>query len=225
MDLSVIIPVYNEEENIKILNNKLRQALENLKKRYEIIFIDDCSQDSTLEILNELKKTDNFLRIIHFNENLGQSEALNFGFKKAKGKIIISLDGDLQNDPIDIPDLLKKLNEGYDVVCGWRYNRKDSKIIKTIPSKIANRFVRKITGIKIHDISCTLRAYRANCVKDLTLFKGGHRLIPTILSKKGYKITEIKVKHNPRIYGKAKYNSPFRVFEFISGLRKVCKNS
>lgn len=222
-EISIIIPVYNEENNIQPLHNKLQEVLNNLKEDHEIIFIDDASTDNTLNKLNQLKKQNKNLKIISHSSNLGQSAALTTGFKQASGKIIITMDGDLQNDPEDIPNLIDKLNQGHDVVCGWRYNRQDSAIIKKIPSKLANFIVRKTTKIKIHDVSCTLRAYKNHTIKNLELFKGAHRLIPVILSKRGFKITEVKTNHKPRLYDQPKYNSPFRVFECIQGLRKVMK--
>jgi len=222
-EISIIIPVYNEENNISPLYNKLKKTLTNLKKDYEIIFIDDKSEDTTLTNLKKLAKQDKNIKIIIFDQNKGQSAALEAGFNIAIGKIVVSMDGDLQNDPGDIPKLINKLNQNNDVVCGWRHKRKDSKILKTIPSKLANYITRKSTGIKIHDVSCTLRAYKNHCIKDLNLFKGSHRLIPVILKKRGHKITEIKVTHYPRLYDSPKYNSPLRVIECIKGLLIITK--
>ncbi|MBR9705622.1 glycosyltransferase family 2 protein [Candidatus Pacearchaeota archaeon] len=222
--ITAVIPMYNEEENISPLYKQLTKVLKKMKKPYELLFIDDGSDDKTPKYFKELKKADKHVRVITFKQNKGQSAAMSKGFSSAKGKIIITLDGDLQNDPSDIPRLIKKLETGFDVVCGWRYNRKDSKLVKKIPSKLANYISRKATKAPVHDLGCTLRAYKTECVKDLKLFKGGHRHISTILHKKGCKLAEVKVKHNPRFAGKAKYNSPFRVIECIKGLRKVVKN-
>lgn len=222
--LTVIIPVYNEEQNINPLYKKLKKVLIKIKKDHEIIFIDDGSEDKTLNNLLSLQKIDPNLHIIGFKENKGQSAALQAGFHKANGSIVITMDGDLQNNPEDIPKLIEKINQGYEIICGWRYNRKDPILTKKLPSKVANYINRKTTKLKVHDSSCTLRAYKNHCIRDLKLFKGGHRLIPAILQKKGFKISEVKVNHNKRAYGKAKYNSPLRVIECITGLIKVMKN-
>jgi glycosyltransferase involved in cell wall biosynthesis len=202
MELSVIIPIYNEERNIPILYRELKNVLENLKKKYEIIFINDGSTDMSEKILNNLK--DKHVRVIHFRKNFGQTAALDAGFKNAKGKIIITMDGDLQNDPRDIPRLIKKLEEGYDVVSGWRYKRRDS-LSKIIMSKGADLLRKIIFKDNIHDSGCTLKAYRKEAVKNIDLYGEMHRFIPAILSWKGYKITEIKVRHRKRVYEKSKY--------------------
>jgi len=219
--LSVIIPVYNEEKNIFPLFNRLKNELDNIKKSYEIIFVDDGSIDRTYFNIQKIKNKNTNLKVIHFSTNHGLSSALNAGFKKASGNIIITMDGDLQNDPKDIKKLLKKLSKGYDVVCGWRHRRYDSLFIKKVPSKIFNFLIRFLFNLKIHDSSCTLRAYKKESIKNLELLKGMHRFIPLILAKKGYKIEEIKVKHHLRIYEKAKYNSPKRFFQGIFSLIKI----
>lgn len=219
--LSVIIPVYNEEKNIFPLFNRLKKELDGIKKSYEIIFVDDGSTDKTLFNINKIKRENESIIIIHSTKNQGLSSALNSGFKKASGKIIITMDGDSQNDPKDIKKLLKKLSEGYDVVCGWRYKRKDCLFVKKIPSKIFNFLIRLLFKLKIHDSSCTLRVYTKKSIKNLELAEGMHRSIPLILAKKGYKIGEVKVRHHPRKHGKAKYNSPKRFFKAISNLIKL----
>jgi len=219
--LSVIIPVYNEEENIFPLFNKLKTELKNIKKAYEIIFVDDCSTDKTFFNIKRIKKENKNIVIVHSIRNNGLSSALTTGFKKASGKIVITMDGDLQNDPKDIKKLLKKLFQGYDVVCGWRYKRKDSLFIKKLPSKIFNLLIRFLFKLKIHDSSCTLRIYTKKSIKNLELTRGRHRFIPIILAKEGYKIGEVKVRHHPRKHGKAKYNSSKRFFKVIGDLIKL----
>ena len=217
--LSVIIPVYNEEKNIFPLFNRLKKELKTIKKSYEIIFVDDGSTDKTFHKIKEIK--DKNLKFIYHKKNLGLSAALSTGFKNTSGKIIVSMDGDMQNDPRDIKKLLKKLSKGYDVVCGWRYKRNDSLFVKNIPSKIFNLLIRFLFKLKIHDSSCTLRAYKRDSIKNLKLSEGMHRFIPLILAKKGYKIGEVKVRHYPRKHGKAKYNSPKRFFKGIADLVKL----
>ena len=208
MLLSIVIPLYNEEENIRKLLDSLFEVMNELEQDFEIIAVDDGSTDSTLLKLKKEKETKklNKLRIIELRKNFGQTAALLAGFSKITGDIVISMDGDLQNDPKDIPELLKKLNEGYDVVCGWRKERKDS-IFKKIPSKISNYLNKRWNKIDIHDSGCTLRAYVSEAAKDLKITAEGHRYIPAILSHLGYKITEIPVTHHPRHAGKTKYGS------------------
>ena len=200
MDISIVIPVHNEEKNVTILHKKLLSVMNSLNKSYEIIFIDDGSSDKTYKELLQLNK----IKIIKFRKKFGQSAAMNAGFKLAKGSSIISMDGDLQNDPADIPKLLKKLDEGYDVVCGWRANRKD-KAEKKIFSRIANMIRNLMITDPLHDSGCSLRAYRKECFEDLDLMGEMHRFIPSLLSWKGFKIAEVKVNHFPRKYGKTNY--------------------
>ncbi|HLD10627.1 MAG TPA: glycosyltransferase family 2 protein [Candidatus Nanoarchaeia archaeon] len=201
MDLSIVIPVYNEEKNVALLHQTIRNTLDKTDFKYEIIFVDDGSTDNTFNILNNLKK----VKIIKFRKNFGQTAAMMAGFENSNGKVIVSLDGDLQNDPSDIPKLLDKLNEGYDVVSGWRYNRQDSFGKKTF-SKIANSFRQLLVKDPIHDSGCSLRAYKKECFSDLQLHGEMHRYIPAILAWKGFKLDEVKVNHLPRKFGKTKYN-------------------
>jgi len=198
---SVIVPVFNEEKNIPSLHREIVSTLRKLKKPYEIIFVNDGSTDNSLQVMKKLKP----LKIISLRKNSGQSAALDAGIKNAKGEIIITLDGDGQNDPKDIPCLLAKLNEGYDVVCGWRYKRKDP-LSKKIISKGA-AFLRKFfVDDYVHDSGCTLRVYKKECFENLDLYGEMHRMIPALMRWRGFKITEIKVNHRPRKYGKTKYN-------------------
>lgn len=203
IELSIVVPVFNEEINVSMLYKKITEALK--KENYEIIFVDDGSSDNTFNILKKIAHSDKKVKLIKFRKNFGQTAAFYEGFQQAKGKIIISMDGDLQNDPFDIPRLVKKLNEGFDAVCGWRYNRVDS-FGKKIFSFFANKIRRMLTKETIHDSGCSLRAYKANAIKSLELFGEMHRYIPSLLTWKGFKIAEIKVNHLPRIYGKTKYN-------------------
>jgi glycosyltransferase involved in cell wall biosynthesis len=205
MELSVVIPVYNEEENVQILYNELDSVLRGLGKSYEIILVDDGSTDTTTNILKSINEKDKNVKIIRLRRNFGQTAALSAGFDFAGGEVIVTLDADLQNDPKDIPKLIDKLDEGYDVVSGWRFERKDP-WSKRILSRIANYLRKKMSGEVLHDSGCTLKAYRSHCLKNIILYGEMHRFIPTILRWKGYKIEEIKVAHRPRRHGKTKYN-------------------
>jgi glycosyltransferase involved in cell wall biosynthesis len=204
--ISVVVPFYNEEENIDPLHTELSNALKSLNRDYSIIFVDDGSTDNTYKNMLKISEKDNKIKIIKFRKNFGQSAALKAGFDHAQGNIVVSMDGDLQNDPADIPKLIEKIeNEDYDVVCGWRADRKDT-ISKKITSKFANRLRKMTTGEVIHDSGCTFRAYRNECIKGMDLYGETHRYIPAMLLWKGYRIGEVKIKHHPRKYGKTKYN-------------------
>lgn len=203
--ISVVVPFYNEEENIELLHAQLGTVLKSLNRQYRIIFVDDGSTDNTFTNMLKAREKDENVRILKFRKNFGQTAALKAGFDYAEGNIAISMDGDLQNDPADIPRLLEKIEkEDYDVVCGWRSDRKDT-FSKKITSKFANILRKMTTGTEIHDSGCTFRAYKNGCVKNLDLYGETHRYIPAMLSWKGYRIGEVKVKHHPRKYGKTKY--------------------
>ncbi len=203
--ISVVIPAYNEEENIPILYEKLKKVLESTGEDYEIIMIDDGSEDRTLEILERIAEKDSKVKVIRFRRNYGQTAAMYAGFEHAKGDIIITMDADLQNDPEDIPRLLDKMREGYDIVSGWRKDRKDPFLSRKLPSRIANWIISKVTGVELHDYGCTLKAYRAEIAKRYRLYGDMHRFLPALAKRFGAKITEIPVKHHPRLYGKSKY--------------------
>ncbi len=203
--ISVVIPAYNEEENIPILYEKLKKVLDNLGEDYEIIFVDDGSTDRTYEILKEIAQKDKKVKVIRFRRNFGQTAAMYAGFEHAKGDVIITMDADLQNDPEDIPRLLEKMKEGYDIVSGWRKDRKDPFFSRKLPSMIANWIISKVTGVHLHDYGCTLKAYRADIAKQYRLYGDMHRFLPALAKRFGAKITEIPVNHHPRLYGKSKY--------------------
>jgi glycosyltransferase involved in cell wall biosynthesis len=205
MEYSVVLPVYNEQDNIAPLYNELTPVMRSLGKQYEIIFVDDGSKDRTYERLLQLAIADKCVRIVKFRRNFGQTAAMDAGIKQSKGKILITLDADLQNDPKDIPKLLQKLDSGYDVVSGWRWKRKDT-LSKKFFSKIANKIRRSLTGDKIHDSGCTLKVYKRECFDNLTLYGEMHRYITTVLRFRGFKIGELPVNHRSRKFGKTKYN-------------------
>jgi glycosyltransferase involved in cell wall biosynthesis len=204
-DVSIIIPVLNEAGNLDALYHKLKTVLDSLDKEFEIILVDDGSTDSSFEILEGLHKTDNRLRVISFRRNFGQSAAFSAGFDFAQGDIVITMDADLQNDPADIPVLLKKLDEGYDVVSGWRVNRKDGFFTRRLPSKVANFLISIVTGVRLSDYGCSLKAYRREVVKNIKVYGEMHRFIPALASWMGIKVTEVPVNHAPRLSGKSKY--------------------
>lgn len=199
--LSVVVPLYNEEGNVVELHQKILTALEKLGRPFEIIFVDDGSRDGTLEQARSLTP----LKLIVFRKNFGQTAAFDAGIKAALGEVIITLDGDLQNDPNDIPLLLAKMDEGYDVVSGWRHKRQDP-WSKKIPSRIANLLRKFLIHDNIHDSGCSLKAYKRECFKDVDLFGEMHRFIPAILQLEGYRVGEVKVSHHPRLHGVTKYN-------------------
>lgn len=202
--LSVVIPAHNEERNIRPLYDGLIAALSHLPHDFEIIIIDDGSTDATFHRIKEIHEKDSRLRAIRFRRNFGQTAALDAGFKTARGSIIVAMDADLQNDPQDIPRLLEKLSQGYDIVSGWRYHRKDP-FGKKIVSKLANTLRKSLTGERIHDSGCSLKAYRKECFEGINLYGEMHRFIPALLLWRGFRIGEIKVRHHPRCFGKTKY--------------------
>ncbi len=212
--LSIIVPVYNEEECLQFLYNGIRAVCERNAYSYEVVFVDDGSQDRTFEFLEILNQQNSEITVIRFRKNFGQTAAMAAGFRAARGQFIVSMDGDLQNDPSDIPRLLAKMEEGYDLVCGWRKDRKDGFLLRRFPSIIANWLIGKITGVPIHDNGCSLKAYRAKVIKRVALYSDLHRFIPAMSTLAGAKITELVVTHHPRKFGTSKYgiSRAWRVF-------------
>ena len=206
MNLSLIIPVYNEEENLPILYDSIQQALKLVKGTWEVIFVDDGSRDKSFEVLNSLVEKDpEHMRVLSFRRNFGQTAAIAAGLDHACGETIVLLDADMQNDPADIPMLLGKLDEGYDLVSGWRKDRKDNRLTRTIPSNLANGLISWTTGVHLHDYGCTLKAYRRDALEGFRLYGEMHRFIPVFAHAVGAKITELPVHHHARKFGKAKY--------------------
>ena len=203
--LSVIVPFFNEEESIKPLYVAIVSAVEPLDVSFEMVFVDDGSSDDTVRIATELAAVDPRVRVVQFRRNYGQTPAMAAGIEHATGEILITMDGDLQNDPTDIRLFLDKMAEGYDIVVGWRFNRQDKLVSRKIPSRIANRLIGKVTGVPINDNGCSLKAYRASLIKEIPLYSEMHRFIPAMASIAGPRIAEIKVKHHARQFGKSKY--------------------
>jgi glycosyltransferase involved in cell wall biosynthesis len=205
-ELSLVIPVYNEEENLPLLMEAICASLQPLNRDWEVIFVDDGSTDRSVDVLKLLVDANSeHARAVIFRRNFGQTAAIAAGIDHARGSIIILLDADLQNDPADIPMLLDKLDEGYDLVSGWRKDRQDNKLTRTLPSNIANGLISRVTGVHLHDYGCTLKAYRHDALEGFRLYGEMHRFIPVFAHSVGAKITELPVHHHARKFGKAKY--------------------
>ena len=218
--LSVIVPIFNEVESLPVLIAKIADVLQESKRSYEIIAVDDGSQDGSAELLQKLARSRHDLVAIIFRRNYGQTPAMAAGFQYAKGKIMITLDGDLQNDPADIPKLVAKVEEGYDLVSGWRKNRQDNRLTRLLPSKIANWMIGGVTGVKLHDYGCSLKAYRREVISDMNLYGELHRFLPALAYIEGAKITEIPVRHHARRFGQSKYGLG-RTFRVIMDLLTI----
>lgn len=207
VDLSVVIPVYNEEESLPRLYDVLKDALDPLDERWEVVLIDDGSRDRSFAILQELHQRDARFRVVRFRRNFGQTAAFAAGFDYARGAVVVTMDADLQNDPHDIPMLMKVMREGdYDIVSGWRAQRQDAYVMRKLPSHVANWMISRATGVHLHDYGCSLKAYRSEIVKNVRLYGELHRFVPALASWMGARITEVPVQHYARKYGKSKYN-------------------
>ena len=218
--LSVVVPVYNEEDCIEEMINRLETALSDLKTSYEIIICNDGSQDRSAVFLDSAAEANPHIKALHFRRNFGQTAALDAGFKHARGEFVVPIDADLQNDPSDIPMLLEKAREGYDVVKGWRQNRKDPFLTRVLPSKVANWIIGKITGVKLHDYGCTLTLYRREVLEEINLYGEMHRFIPVYAHAVGANIVEVPVQHHPRKFGESKYGLG-RTFRVLFDLMTV----
>lgn len=205
VDLSIVVPVFNEEQNLPLLHAELLAALVPLGRRFELIFVDDRSKDRSFDVLLELARHDPHTRLIRFRARCGQTAAMQAGFDHARGRYVVTLDGDLQNDPADIPRLLVKLEEGFDVVAGWRKQRHDGLVLRKLPSRLANRLIRAVTQVSIHDTGCTLKIFRRELLERMPIYAEQHRFLPAISSAAGARITELPVNHRPRRFGKSKY--------------------
>ena len=220
IDISIVIPLYNEEENVELLYESVSSALKQSGKQWEIIMVDDGSSDATFKILKKIAAEEKGAKVISFRRNFGQTAAMAAGFDHAAGDVVIPMDGDLQNDPQDIPKLLAKIEEGYDVVSGWRKDRKDRFINRKLPSMIANWLISRITGVHLHDYGCTLKAYRKEVLENINLYGEMHRFIPALASLNGARVTEIPVNHRERKFGTSKYGIS-RTFKVILDLVTV----
>ena len=218
--ISIIIPVFNESESIGYLLDEVLNVMCSNKLNFEIVVVNDGSQDSTSNVLDELTIKIKELSVISLRTNYGQTAAMAAGFDNSNGEVVITLDGDLQNDPNDIPKLISHINEGYDLICGWRYDRKDKLINRRIPSKIANKLIANVTGLKLHDYGCSLKAFKKEILDDIKLYGELHRFLTVLAKIEGAKIKEIKVNHRSRKYGSSKYGID-RTFRVLMDLLTV----
>jgi glycosyltransferase involved in cell wall biosynthesis len=217
--VSVVVPVHDEQDNVDALYQELMPSLEALGRSFEVIVVDDGSRDDTYPRLTRLAAADERLKLVRLRRNYGQTAAMSAGFDHARGQVIVPMDGDLQNDPADIALLLEKIDEGYDVVSGWRRDRKDS-FVRRLPSRVANWLIGRVTGVRLHDYGCTLKAYRAEIVEETRLYGEMHRFLPALAHMAGASITEIPVRHHPRVSGRSKYGLG-RTFKVLLDLLTV----
>ena len=219
IEISIVVPVYNERENLVLLDQEITKSIKPLNKNYEVILVDDGSTDGSSELIRVLQEKNSTIRLIRFGHNHGQTAAFAAGFDKARGDIIITMDADLQNSPSDIPLLLTAIKD-YDVVCGWRHKRNDP-WIKKISSKVANAVRNSLSEESIADTGCSLKAFRRECFKDIKLYNGMHRFFPTLMRMEGFSVTQVKVGHYPRIHGHSKYNIRNRLFASFKDLLAI----
>ena len=219
IEISIVVPVYNERENLVLLDQEITKSIKPLNKNYEVILVDDGSTDGSSELIRVLQEKNSTIRLIRFGHNHGQTAAFAAGFDKARGDIIVTMDADLQNSPSDIPLLLTAIKD-YDVVCGWRHKRNDP-WIKKISSKVANSVRNSLSDESIADTGCSLKAFRRECFKDIKLYNGMHRFFPTLMKMEGFSVTQVKVGHYPRIHGHSKYNIRNRLFASFKDLLAI----
>jgi glycosyltransferase involved in cell wall biosynthesis len=219
-ELSIVVPLYNEEESLPLLVEKLLAALRPLGRSFELVLVDDGSSDATASVLRRLAAETPELVAVLLRRNYGQTPAMSAGFDVSRGDLIVTLDGDLQNDPADIPMLLEQLEQGYDLVSGWRHQRQDHAVSRLLPSKLANRLIARVTGVRLHDYGCSLKAYRRELVDDISLYGELHRFLPALAFIEGARITEVKVNHKARQFGQSKYGID-RTFRVLMDLLTV----
>lgn len=220
IEVSVIVPIYNEEESIPLMLEKIIEALEPMGKTFEMVFADDGSTDRSFDILAELATKDPRIVVLKFRQNAGQTAAMTAGIEYARGRLLVTMDGDLQNDPADIPMMLGKIDEGYDLVIGWRMNRQDKWLSRKLPSMIANKLIGKVTGLPVRDNGCSLKVYRATMIKRVPLYSDMHRFIPAMCTPLGARIAEVGVRHHARQFGVSKYGLN-RIFKVMLDLIAV----
>ena len=220
ISLSVVAPLFNEEESVALLYSAILEGLQDLDLEFEIIFVDDGSSDRTFSFARNLAEDDARLRVIRFRRNYGQTPAMAAGIDNARGKIVVTMDGDLQNDPRDIPLFLKKIEEGFDIVVGWRFKRQDKLISRKIPSKIANWLIGKVTGVPIKDNGCSLKAYKREVIQSVPFYSEMHRFIPAMTSLSGARVAQIKVRHHARRFGESKYGLS-RIYKVLMDLMTI----
>ena len=225
--ISVVVPIYNERDNVLPLYDALTYALQAMDRDYELVLVDDGSSDGTRDVLRSIAAGDERVRLVMFRRNYGQTAAMAAGFRSCRGRIVVSMDGDLQNDPADIHRLVAKLDDGFDVVCGWRRNRQDRVATRLLPSLVANYLIARVTGARIHDTGCSLKAYRSWVVRSLTLYSDMHRFLAALGVGLGARITELPVRHHPRLAGKSKYGLGrlFRVLADLVGIKMLIQFS
>ncbi len=207
-EISIVVPIFNEEDSIPVLHGEIARVLDSMglgPDKAEVIYVDDCSSDASLHRILALRRQDARIRAIKFRRNFGQTSAMAAGFDEAVGRVVVTLDGDLQNDPADIPALVAELDRGYDVVAGWRKKRYDGFVLRRLPSIVANRLIALFTGVSIHDTGCTLKAFRRELVKSMSIYADQHRFLPVLSAGSGARVTELVVNHRPRLYGHSKY--------------------
>ena len=220
MKLSIVVPFYNEEDNIRRMHAAILAAVEPVGVSFEMVLVDDGSKDRTRELAEEIARVDPRVRVVEFRRNYGQTPAMAAGIEQARGEIIVTMDGDLQNDPGDIKEFLAKIDEGYDIVVGWRHNRQDKLVSRKIPSRIANWLIGKATGVPIKDNGCSLKAYRSAVIKEIPLYSEMHRFIPPVASIAGPRIAELKVRHHARQFGQSKYGLS-RIYKVLLDLMVI----
>jgi len=205
LDLSLVVPVFDEEENLPMLHREIQQHIGGLGLSWEVVYVDDRSRDRSFEVLLGLRAADPHVRIVRFRRNFGQTPAMAAGFEHSRGRVVVTLDADLQNDPADIPRLVARLADGFDIVVGWRKRRQDGLWLRKVPSRIANRLIARITGAFVHDTGCTLKAFRRELIENLPIYAEQHRFLPVLALASGARIAELPVNHRPRIHGVSKY--------------------
>ncbi len=218
--LSIVVPLFNEEESVQPLHNAIARAVEPLGASFEVVLVDDGSRDGTFAAAADLAHADPRVRVVRFRRNYGQTPAMAAGIEQARGDVIVTMDGDLQNDPADIPRLLAKIEEGCDIVVGWRHHRQDKLVSRRLPSRIANALIARVTGVPIHDNGCSLKAYRATLIKRIPLYSEMHRFIPAMALIAGPRIAEIKVRHHARQFGRSKYGLS-RIYKVLLDLMVI----